>query len=78
MAEALADRNALDAQIAAVNAQLADLGGAPGDRSVIVERRSGLRTETIAGTADLPLLPGDLVTVSQDVADVGLAGTAQR
>ncbi|WP_306131294.1 hypothetical protein [Roseivivax marinus] len=78
VAEALADRNALDAQIAAVNAQLADLGGAPGDRSVIVERRSGLRTETIAGTPDLPLLPGDLVTVSQNVADASVAGTAQR
>ncbi|PHQ62131.1 MAG: hypothetical protein COC10_11060 [Sphingobium sp.] len=61
-AETLAERNALDAEIVSVEAQIMDLGGAT-ERSIRVERRQGAQIQTLNVQRDFLLLPGDLILV---------------
>lgn len=62
VAETLAERNALDAEIVSVEAQIMDLGGSA-DGTIRVERRRGSQIQTLEVHKDFPLLPGDLVIV---------------
>ena len=61
VAETLAERNALDAEIVSVEAQIMDLGTA--DSTIRVERRRGSQIQTLEVHKDFRLLPGDLVIV---------------
>ena len=62
VAETLAERNALDAEIVSVDAQIMDLGGTA-DSTIRVERRRGSQIQTLEVHKDFRLLPGDLVIV---------------
>ena len=62
VAETLAERNALDAEIVSVKAQIMDLGGTR-DSTIRVERRRGSHIQTLEVHNDFLLLPGDLVIV---------------
>lgn len=64
IAETLGQLNALEAQIAAVESQILDLGGSAG-RIVRVERQRGGDIVTFDLQDNDPLLPGDIVTVTR-------------
>jgi protein involved in polysaccharide export with SLBB domain len=74
LAEILAERNALDAEIVSVEAQIMDLGGAT-DRTIRVERRRGTQTQSFEVQRDFFLLPGDLVIVGP--SDDAILASAQ-
>ncbi|MFG6665238.1 polysaccharide biosynthesis/export family protein [Sulfitobacter sp. 916] len=62
VAETLADRNALEAEIGSVEAQIMDLGGTT-DHSIRVERGHGAQMQTLRVHKNFLLLPGDLVII---------------